>query len=139
MRRYVSVLIALLSTAAAGCGNSAVPVRTAALVVGASSADPDQKPSMAVSAAVGDVRRAAPALAAWFSAHGYPTSLQQAAAAVPRTGIVLDPSDALAGYRLEPGGRQFLLCVQNLTDAWASYDTATGHLVHRISGGCPQH
>ena len=61
------------------------------------------------------------------------------AQAMVKGGIAMDPSDSVATYQYDPAAKQFKLCVENDSHAWATYDTA----LHKVAGsnatgGCPQ-
>jgi hypothetical protein len=89
--------------------------------------------------ATGDVSRVAPALDTYYRTNGYPTTLEDVARSMPKANLTMDPTNALAGYRLDPDAKQFRLCVENDAGSWATYDTAVNGVAdHGLTGGCPQ-
>ncbi|HEX3612455.1 MAG TPA: hypothetical protein VHU88_12280 [Sporichthyaceae bacterium] len=159
MRRYATVLAALSIVAGlAGCGSkdntSAASFTKSGDTAGANtgapgagpgpgltpaSAAPTMKPAAALAMATSDVSKVSPALVTWFNSHGYATTLEQVAQAMVKAGIAMDPTDSVATYQYDAAAKQFKLCVENDSHAWARYDTA----LHKVagsntSGGCPQ-
>jgi hypothetical protein len=139
----LSALALVLTTTTAllaGCGggkastDSGKPPDQSGAAAGASST---LSPEAAEAEAMGDVNQVAPRLQAYFAAHGYPTDLAGLARSMTQAGLFMDPSDALASYQFNPKNKQWSMCVQNDTGAWASFDTGSigGH---GKTGGCPK-
>jgi hypothetical protein len=147
-----AIALALVSLPAllSGCGGGDTK---AAATTDTTATGPDTSASAKVSAAptssmspadseklaIADVTQVAPALEAYFRVHGYPTDLEKVFESMGPAGLFMDQSDALASYTYRPSDKEFVLCVQNDSNAWASYDTAPMAVVkHGQSGGCPQ-
>ncbi len=96
------------------------------------------KVSAALTSVLNDVNRLAPALEGYFRGQEYPRSLDEVAAAMPKTGLELSKGNSIGGYRYDASDVEFVLCVENTSGAYATYDTApmaTGQSGE--SGGCP--
>ena len=131
MNRRTLVCAVALTTAALGL---AVAAATAAP---AAAAGPAASPGL--QSAVADVSRVAPRLEQYYFTHGYPRDLAGAKASMSNAGQKLSPGNQLGGYRYDDRAREFVLCVQTPSGAFATYDTApmaTG--VQGESGGCPK-
>lgn len=88
--------------------------------------------------ALDDVRVIAPALEGLYRDREYPRSLEKVIASLPQTGLELSPGNTLGAYKYDEKAVEFVLCVQNASGAYATYDTApmaTGKKGE--SGGCP--
>ena len=54
-------------------------------------------------------------------------------------GLAVTDGNTVAGYRYDDAAREFKLCVENASGAWATYDTAPMSVREaEESGGCPQ-
>lgn len=135
------LLVALLTLPLGACGDDDEPAATSqpevtpqpAVSVAASPAD-----SAALDAALADVNDLAPALESYFRGRDYPTKLADVVATLPRTGLKLSPGNTIGGYRYKADEVEFVLCVENTSGAWASYDTAPMTTAQSgESGGCP--
>jgi hypothetical protein len=146
----IALVLAALPALLSGCGGgddkSAAPTNHSATTSDTTAAATiSPAPTSSASAvdteklAIADVTKVAPALEAYFRVHGYPTDLEKVFQAMAPAGLTMDQSDALASYTYRASDQEFVLCVQNDSDAWASYDTAPMQVVkHGQSGGCPQ-
>jgi hypothetical protein len=137
MRRCIAVLISLVGLSlVSGCGShgssaagATVPVTNA----------PAGASTPGLTTAINDVKRVAPALQAYFRTNGYPTTLEEVAKSMPKAKLTMDPSDGLGGYTFNPATKQFVLCVENDSGAWASYESMTGSVDQQgLKYGCPQ-
>jgi hypothetical protein len=142
VKKTAIALVVCLPALVSGCGGgddkAAAPSTAAAATI---SATPTSSVSAADSEklAIADVTKVAPALEAYFRVHGYPTDLEKVFEAMGPAKLVMDQSDALASYTYRASDKEFVLCVQNDSEAWASYDTAPMAVVkHGQTGGCPQ-
>jgi len=98
-----------------------------------------ESPAATMAMAMADLNQVAPKLEAYFKVHGYPTNIADLPKAMVAAGLYMNPSDALATYKYDAASKEFKLCVQNDSGAWASYDTSSMTIgAHGLSGGCPQ-
>ena len=96
------------------------------------------KPSAALKSVLNDVNTIAPALEGYFRGAEYPRTLDEVLAALPKSGLQLSKGNSIGGYRYDASDVEFVLCVENTSGAFATYDTApmaTGQSGE--SGGCP--
>lgn len=138
----IALVLAALPALLAGCGGGDSKDANSSgsqsgKTGGAPGATVTLSPQAAQATAMADVNQVAPKLEAYFRAHGYPADLAGVAKAMTEAGLFMDPSDALATYKLNPTTKQFTLCVQNDNGAWALFDTGSIGS-HGTSGGCPQ-
>lgn len=141
MNRTALAAAALLGAATlAGCGGSA---ESDAAAQGTTDLAATSKSSLGVSpglaAATADVRRVAPKLEQYYFAKGYPNDLKGAKASMKKARLTLTQGNKLGGYTFDKQAEEFVLCVQNTSGAWATYDTApmaTGATGE--AGGCPK-
>lgn len=137
MRRYPLALTAVLSLAAlGGCGSKNASADASLAAATAASPAPA---AATLALATADVSRVAPALDTYFHTNGYPATLEEVARTMPKANLTMDPADALAGYHLDAAAKQFRLCVENDSGAWATYNTASTNVDdHGLTGGCPK-
>lgn len=156
MSRFLLALAAGLLAVLSGCGDDENAATTAPPDVRASefpvpAPDPSTAgpgPSVRSSDAVptaepldsvlADVRIAAPRLEGFFRGQEYPRELADVVAALAEAGVALSPGNRLGAYRYDPDAVEFVLCVENSSGAFATYDTApmaTGEKGE--DGGCP--
>jgi hypothetical protein len=129
------VLVALLVLALGACGDDDDPAVTSQPEV---SVAESPGAGAALDSALSDVNELAPALESYFRSRDYPTTLADVVAALPRTGLELSPGNSIGGYRYQADEVEFVLCGENTSGAWATYDTApmtTGQSGR--TGGCP--
>lgn len=135
------LLVALLIPALGACGDDDDP---AAVPQPAVTAQPEVSVTASPGAAkaldsvLADVNDLAPALESYFRSRDYPTKLDDVVAALPKTGLKLSSGNSIGGYRYKADEVEFVLCVENSSGAWATYDTApmtTGQSGE--TGGCP--
>ncbi len=96
------------------------------------------KPSAALKSVLSDVNKLAPALESYFRGDPYPTKVSEVEAALPKAKLTLSEGNTIGGYRYDASDVEFVLCVENTSGAYATYDTApmtTGQSGE--SGGCP--
>lgn len=129
-RRALLGLLAapLLSLGACGSdpGPSVAPVGTVA------------DASDELTAALADVERIAVGLEQYYVQEGYPRDLAGALATMEDADLAASPGNTVAGYRYDADAREFRLCVENASGAWATYDTAPMSVREaEESGGCP--
>lgn len=139
MRRCALVLSILVGLAASGgcSGKNAASDAVPAAATAASAAPAVTGPPPASPTA--DVSRIAPALDTYFRTNGYPSTLEDVAAAMPKANLVMDPTNAVAGYHFDAALKQFRLCVESDSGTWASYNTAPMKVDDQgATGGCPQ-
>jgi hypothetical protein len=99
---------------------------------------PAASPSAGLTSALADVGELAPSLESYFRAHSYPRELADVVAALPEAGLRLARGNSIGGYSYDDKAVEFVLCVQNTSGAWASYDTAPMTTAQSgESGGCP--
>jgi hypothetical protein len=117
----------------------ALAVVTSTLAIaGETSAQAATTAGPGLESATADVSRVAPRLEQYYFVHGYPRDLDGAKASMRETGLTLSKGNELGGYRFKDSEREFILCVQDTSGAFATYDTApmaTGISAER--GGCP--
>jgi hypothetical protein len=144
VKKTALALVVSLPALVSGCGGgddkAATPADTSGpTLVTHTTATPSASAAETERLAIADVTRVAPALESYFRTHGYPTDLEKVFQAMGPAGLFMDQTDALASYQYRASDKEFVLCVQNDSDAWASYDTAPMQVVkHGQSGGCPQ-
>lgn len=98
----------------------------------------DGKPSAALKSVLADVNKLAPALESYFRGDRYPTAVDEVVAALAKAKLTLSKGNSIGGYRYDASDVEFVLCVENTSGAYATYDTApmtTGQSGE--SGGCP--
>lgn len=141
-----ALVAGLLVLAPAGCGDDDEETRI--LGPGQVTTNPDStppgtvppagKPSAALKSVLNDANRIAPALEGYFRGEEYPRSLDEVAAALPKSGLELSKGNSIGGYRYDAADVEFVLCIENTSGAFATYDTApmaTGQSGE--TGGCP--
>jgi hypothetical protein len=85
-----------------------------------------------------DVESFAVRLEQVFASSSYPTNLAGVVAAAKTTGLHLSVGDSLGGYKYDASDREFQLCVQNKSGAYAIYDTSPMSVRSSgDTGGCP--
>lgn len=135
------VLVALLVSVLGACGDDDEPA-----VAPQPEATPRPEVSVtetpaggaALDAVLADVTDLAPALESYFRGRDYPTQLADVVAALPETGLKLSPGNSIGGYRYKADEVEFVLCVENTSGAWATYDTAPMTTAQSsATGGCP--
>lgn len=145
------VLVALLLLTSAACGDDDEPAATSEVprpIEESPVASPSQTAGEvtagevtagdALALVLADVDELAPALESYFRTREYPTDVAGVVAALPKTGLKLSPGNSIGGYRFKADETEFVLCVENRSGAWATYDTApmtTGQ--NGETGGCP--
>ncbi len=144
MNRIALALTGALSAAVlAGCGgadadSAATPFQAPAELAAASSQALVQA-NKGLDSATADVQRVAPRLEQYYFVKGYPSDLEGAKESMKESRQTLAKGNKLGGYSFDQEDREFILCVQNKSGAWATYDTApmaTG--ANGESGGCPK-
>ncbi|MGQ0844204.1 MAG: hypothetical protein ACT4QF_08715 [Sporichthyaceae bacterium] len=150
MKRAALVLVAALSTATlAACGGSGdTAAQTTPAVEQVAPADAElaapAKEALAVAggglaSATADANRIAPKLEQYYFAKGYPTDLKGAKASMKPAGQKVSKGNTLAGYSFDKADEEFIICIQNSSGAWATYDTAPMAAgANGESGGCPK-
>ncbi len=139
---------ALLVLALAACGENedaatdtpgaGVVLSTPVPTAEADTETPRDKPGAALTSVLKDVNTLAPALESYFRGDPYPTTVAEVVAALPKAQLKLSKGNTLGGYRYDPDEVEFVLCVENTSGAFATYDTApmaTGK--QGETGGCP--
>ncbi len=136
---------ALLVLALAGCGDddttdAAGPAQavTTPVPTDVPTRTPDVKPGAALTSVLADVNELAPALESYFRGQPYPTKVEEVVAALPKARLKVSQGNSIGGYRYDASDVEFVLCVENTSGAYATYDTApmtTGRSGE--SGGCP--
>lgn len=114
-----------------------VVVAAVGLPAVAAVAAPQASPGL--TSATNDVTRIAPKLEQYYFVKGYPKDLAGAKASLQPAGQAVTKGNKVAGYSFDEGDREFILCIQNSSGAWATYDTApmaTGASGEK--GGCPK-
>lgn len=109
-----------------------------ALPAVAAVAAPQASPGL--TSATSDVTRIAPKLEQYYFEKGYPRDLAGAKASLKPAGQAVSKGNKVAGYSYDEVAREFVLCIQNTSGAWATYDTApmaTG--ASGEAGGCPKY
>lgn len=139
MKRHL--LVALLIPALGACGDDDDPAAGPQPEVTAQpGASATERPGggAALESVLADVNDLAPALESYFRGRDYPTKLDEVVAALPRTGRKLSSGNSIGGYRYKADEVEFVLCVENTSGAWATYDTAPMTTAQSgESGGCP--
>jgi hypothetical protein len=145
MTRFAPALLVLLaSVLPAGCGEDGedAPADGSSAVVPVASAPasqpPDGDPGPALESALADVQKAAPRLESFYRSRTYPTELADVVASLSDVQLELADGNSLGAYRYDPDAKEFVLCVEHTSGAFATYDTApmaTGE--QGASGGCP--
>lgn len=124
----VLAVTAVLSLSA--CGSDSTSVAPAGTVDDASAG---------LTSALADVERIAVGLEQYYVQNGYPDDLAGAVASMEPAGLAVTDGNTVAGYRYDDAAREFKLCVENASGAWATYDTAPMSVREaEESGGCPQ-
>ncbi|MGQ0466251.1 MAG: hypothetical protein ACT4QG_13115 [Sporichthyaceae bacterium] len=117
----------------------ALPLVVAAVVALPAAAAVAAPSSPGLDSATTDVTRIAPKLEQYYFAKGYPKDLAGAKASMKPAGQAVSKGNKVAGYSYDAADREFILCIQNKSGAWATYDTApmaTGAAGEK--GGCPK-
>ena len=139
MNRVALALAATFSTAVlAACGNSSGTAPAGVTDLGAAARASLQQASPGLTSATDDVNRITPRLEQYYFAMGYPRDLAGAKASLKPAGQKVSKGNKVAGYSFDDQADEFILCIQNKSGAWATYDTApmqTG--ATGKSGGCP--
>lgn len=92
----------------------------------------------AVESTLADAEEFAVELEQVFFDSGYPKDLAGAIAAADKTDLQLEPGNTIASYVFEPDTSEFRLCVENVSGAYATYDTRPMSMRESgPSGGCP--
>jgi hypothetical protein len=135
----------LLPLAACGDDDDTIDASTPAPIVGTPTPVPTPtgkpkggKQSAALTSVLNDANRIAPALEGYFRGQEYPRTLDEVVAALPKSGLELSKGNSIGGYRYDASDVEFVLCVENTSGAYATYDTApmsTGQSGE--TGGCP--
>ena len=124
--------IALLAALLAGCGDDGGEADAPA------AATSGQGPSAALTSALDDVRKVAPRLEGYYRSGSYPRKLEDVAISMPEAGLTLAAGNSLGAYRYDTEAAEFVLCVENTSGAFATYDTAPMALGEQgETGGCP--
>src|SRR5262249_11698267 len=95
-------------------------------------------PSAGLTSALADVGEIAPSLESYFRGNSYAKSVDEAIAALPKAGLRLAEGNSIGADKVRDSDTEFVLCIENPSGAWATYDTApmkTGESGE--SGGCP--
>lgn len=140
MNRVALALAATLSsTVLAACGNAEDPASAPVPVeLGAPAKESLGQASPALTSVGKDVTRIAPKLEQYYFAKGYPSDLKGAKASMKPAGQKVSAGNTVAGYRFDEQAREFILCIQHKSGAWATYDTAPMAVgANGESGGCP--
>jgi hypothetical protein len=143
VRSWVPLLLVI---ALAGCGDDANDsdnrdnTDAGAISAGPTTpvSTPVASPSAGLTSALADVGELAPSLESYFAAHTYPRSVAEVEAALPKANLRLAQGNSIGGYSYDDKTVEFVLCVENTSGAWATYDTkpmTTGSSGE--SGGCP--
>ena len=136
----------LLLIALAGCGDddktADAPDNTGAGAVVSTPTTPDKtpvaSPSAGLTSALADVGELAPALEGYFASNSYAKTVGEAVAALPKAGVRLAKGNSIGAYKFRDSDTEFVLCVENTSGAWATYDTAPMSIGKSgESGGCP--
>lgn len=146
-----AVIVALSLALMAGCGSEDAPAAsaepgTAATAEGSDSPDtPDSPdaaaggPSPELTSALADVQKVAPRLESLYRNKEYPRDLDDVVASMDDAQLELSDGNSLGAYRYDEKSVEFVLCVENSSGAFATYDTApmaTGEKGEE--GSCPQ-
>jgi hypothetical protein len=139
VNRVALALAATFSTAVlAACGNSSDTAPGGGTDLGAAARASLEQASPGLISATDDVNRITPKLEQYYFAKGYPRDLAGAKASLKPAGQKVADGNTVDGYSFDDKAAEFILCIQNKSGAWATYDTApmeagaTGE-----SGGCP--
>lgn len=156
--RTATLALAATLLVLSGCGSDPEPssVATADTVAptpgaSASTASPSEvaspsrpasgQPATAaqIQSVIDDVQAYAPAMEQVYFSDGYPDDLAGARrTAAQLTNLRLSPGNRIAGYRYDAGDREFRLCIENTSGAYAVYDTSPMSTIDSgRSGGCP--
>jgi hypothetical protein len=142
----IAALLALGTTLVAGCGDDekspAAPAPTVAAATAtpepSSSAEPGQDPGSALASVTDDVVRVAPQLESYYRGKPYPRTVDEVVASLAGADVTLSKGNRVGGYRYDPDAVEFVLCIQNSSGAWATYDTAPMTAGKGgAAGGCP--
>ncbi len=73
-----------------------------------------------------------------FFSSGYPRDLAGAKAAAKKAGLKLSAGNSIGSYTYDPDDVEFRLCVENVSGAFATYDTRPMSMREAgDQGGCP--
>lgn len=84
-----------------------------------------------------DVSSIAPQLESYYQQREYPVDLAQVRQTLAESGVTLSPGNSIGAYVYDGDAVEFVLCVENTSGAWATYDTAPMTLARSGGrGGC---
>lgn len=85
-----------------------------------------------------DVAEITPQLESFYRDREYPEDLAQVRQTLSQSGVTLRPGDSVGAYTYDGDAVEFVLCVENTSGAWATYDTAPMTVGESgETGGCP--
>jgi hypothetical protein len=139
-RPSLALAVALAAVLLTGCGDDddAGADPPSSTVAPARSAPAVATPSPGLASALADVRTIAPRLESYYRGGAYPRDLAGVLASLPKAEVKPSPGNRLGAYRYDPAAVEFVLCVENASGAYATYDTAPMALGEQgETGGCP--
>lgn len=152
MTRYTLAFVAALATVLlAGCGVDGgasadggpsaddPPASTSPAPSPTATAASAGGPSPGLASALADARRIAPRLESYYRGGDYPRELDAVIASMSKAQVKSSAGNRVGAYRYDAASVEFVLCVENTSGAFATYDTAPMALGDQgETGGCPK-
>lgn len=121
-----------------GCGGTGGDSSAEAKTSASDRKHADDAIDAALASVRSDAQRIAVRLEKDFATGSYPRDLAGMTRAADRLHLAPSAGNTLGGYHFDRGAREFRLCVENPTGAFAVYDTAPMKVGESArAGGCP--